>query len=316
MTKDNSSPALEQMPSLYKEIVDGFDEGVYVVDRDRRIVYWNKGAERMTGYAATEVVGRHCADNILVHVNEQGENLCVTGCPLSGTMATGKPAETQIYLHHKDGHRMPVKVRASPVRNELGTVVGAVETFIDLSDRVAIEQHVDDLRKLAMLDELTGLANRRYVDMILRSRLDEHQRYGWQLGVIFADIDKFKAVNDTYGHAVGDRVLRMVAQTLVATSRSSDLVGRLGGEEFVTVLASIDTAQLLRVADRYRALVQQSSVRLPERRLSVTLSVGATLAVPEDTVDTLLARADELMYRSKQGGRNRVSSDVAGPAPR
>ncbi|MBI5511353.1 MAG: GGDEF domain-containing protein [Deltaproteobacteria bacterium] len=296
---------------LFREVVDSLEDGVYVVDRDRRITYWNRGAEHLAGYTAAEILGHRCADNLLLHVNEQGEVLCLAGCPLAATMARGAPVEAQIYLLHKDGHRVPVRVRALPVRDSQGLIVGAVETFADVSRQLAIEQHVAELRRLAMLDELTGLANRRYLENALRSRLEEHQRYGWRLGAVFLDIDHFKAINDSLGHAAGDRMLQMVARTLAATSRAFDLVGRFGGEEFVAIVANVDKVELLRIAERYRNLVQQSRLGHPDGARQVTISVGATLATMNDTMETLLCRADQLMYESKQRGRNRVTSDVS-----
>ena len=296
--------------ALYKQIVDNLEEGVYIVDLARRITYWNGGAERLTGYTAEEVVGRSCSDNLLIHVNDSGECLCLTGCPLSATMTSGQPNDSRIYLHHKNGHRVPVRIRAMPVRDTTGRIVGGVETFVDVSRQLAVEQHLEDLRQLAMLDDLCGLPNRRYVEIIARSRFEEYKRYQWPLGVIFSDIDRFKAVNDTYGHAAGDLVLRMVAKTLISASRTSDVVGRIGGEEFLAVVAKVDTEQLLRIAERCRHLVQQSKVQIDGVDIGVTISSGVTLATATDTVETLISRADSLMYSAKNAGRNRMSTDI------
>ena len=113
------------MPSedLYRDLVENMHDGIYFVDRERRITYWNKGAERITGYSAAEVVGKSCADNILVHVDALGRQLCKGSCPLVASMADGAPHEAEVYLHHKQGHRLPVWVRTSPLPAADGTVL-------------------------------------------------------------------------------------------------------------------------------------------------------------------------------------------------
>lgn len=101
---------------FYKDIIDNLYDGIYFVDRDRVITYWNKGAERITGYAATQTIGHSCRDNLLNHVTANGIQLCMTNCPLAAVMEDGHVREAEVFLHHKDGHRMPVVVRATPMR--------------------------------------------------------------------------------------------------------------------------------------------------------------------------------------------------------
>jgi diguanylate cyclase (GGDEF)-like protein len=160
---------------------------------------------------------------------------------------------------------------------------------------------------MALIDPLTGVGNRRYAQDTLEARLNERDRYHWECGVIFCDVDHFKSVNDTHGHDTGDRVLRMVAQTLANAVRGFDFVGRWGGEEFVIILTHADQSVLHTIAERCRALVQGSSVQADEGAVSVTLSLGATLAGDDDNVTSLLDRADAMMYVSKNSGRNQVT---------
>src|SRR5512142_1670458 len=121
---------------FYKDIIDNLYDGVYFVDRDRVITYWNKGAERITGYKAAQVIGRACRDNVLNHVTADGTELCDAECPLAACMWDGKVREADVFLHHADGHRVPVLGRAAPLRDEAGNITGAVETFSsDLGDR-------------------------------------------------------------------------------------------------------------------------------------------------------------------------------------
>jgi diguanylate cyclase (GGDEF)-like protein len=242
-----------------------------------------------------------------MHVDEKGTNLCISGCPLAGTMSDSIPREVEVYLHHKDGHRVPVLVRASVIRNEIGQITGAVEVFSDNSSKMAVLDMVKDLKEAVFIDSLTGLANRRFCEQHLQTKFDEMFRFGWPFGLIFVDVDHFKKVNDLYGHEIGDLVLKMVANTLLKNLRSFDLLGRYGGEEFIATIPNIKEDQLCAIANRCRILVEQSSLIIRSNNIRVTVSVGATLAQHNDRSETLLKRADLLMYKSKASGRNMVT---------
>lgn len=295
------------LPFDGREILDQLYDGVYLVDRSRVIRSWNKGAERLAGYPASEVIGTKCADGVLMHVDEAGDVLCPKGCPLEATMADGQLREAEVYLHHKDGHRVPVVVRASPIRDGEGRIVGAIEVFSDNSARSSLRSEIESLKRLALYDPLTEVGNRRYLDITLMSRHDELERYGWPYGLLLFDVDRFKVFNDRFGHAAGDRALRMVARTVAANVRTFDVVGRWGGEEFLVVLEKIEKNELRRRGEALRRLVEASSVSFEGNELSVTVSAGGTIARPSESVDETFQRADELLYRSKSEGRNRCT---------
>jgi diguanylate cyclase (GGDEF)-like protein/PAS domain S-box-containing protein len=293
---------------FYKNILENLYDGVYLVDRDRKITYWNRGAEEITGYVSDEVVGTYCFDNILRHVNDLGLEMCEADCPLAKTLEDGARRECDIYLRHKQGHRLPIRVHVSPMKDKSGEVVGAVEIFCDNSNRTLELKEIEDLKKLALLDPLTDLANRRYGEMQLHARLNERRRYEFSFGVLFIDIDNFKRINDTFGHDVGDEVLRMVSRTLENNVRSVDLVCRWGGEEFVAFISHIASEdELFSLSEKLRVLVSHSSISSEKELINPHISIGATLATSEDTEDSLLKRADRLMYQSKQRGGNSVT---------
>lgn len=292
---------------FYRTLLDSLYDGVYFVKPDRTIVYWNKAAERMTGFTKSEMINKHCYDNILMHVDNKGVNLCLRNCPLEKSIREGVMVEDEVYYHHKEGYRLPALVRVTPIRDAEGTIVGAVEIFSDNSPRVRLAERVEELEKLALLDPLTRLGNRRYGELNLASRLNGLERYGWSFGVLFMDIDYFKKVNDLYGHDVGDRILRIVAATILNGTRSSDIVSRWGGEEFMVLVPHADVKQLKDVAEKIRVLVEKSSISVEGKNIEATLSIGATLAREGDTAETLMKRADDLLYKSKSEGRNRLT---------
>lgn len=218
---------------FYKEALDSLYDGVYIMDRDRRILYWNHGAERITGFTSREAVGAYCRDQLLVHCDGEGRELCRSVlCPADLTMVDGAGRQDEIFLHHKDGHRVSVMVRVHPLKSKKGEVVGAVEVFSDNRDLREARAKIEELEKMAWLDALTQIGNRKYGEMRIKSGLSQIERYGWSFSIFFLDVDHFKRVNDTYGHDMGDKVLRMVASTLAGSVRSSDVVSRWGEKSF------------------------------------------------------------------------------------
>ena len=213
----------------YKEIFENLNDGVYYVDRDRRITFWNKGAERISGFSSDEVINTHCYDNVLMHTNDAGSQLCVSGCPLLSSIQNNRINVASVYLLHKAGYRVPVSVRTVPIV-ENGEVFGAVEIFQVQHERMESLYNMQELKTLALTDQLTGLPNRRYTETFLASRISEYKALGINFGVLFMDIDHFKLFNDQYGHGVGDDVLRILAKTFTSNLRNSDFIGRWGGE--------------------------------------------------------------------------------------
>jgi len=285
---------------FYRNILDNLYEGIYFVDIDRKITYWNKGAERITGFSSSDVIGHFCFNNILNHVNDDGKQLCLSGCPLHKTIKDGTTRESAIYLHHKDGHRVSVTVKTIAIYDG-DKIVGAVEAFTDDLEKHGIIKDNEELRALAMRDQLTGLSNRRYIDAYLKSKINEYETLGIPFGIAFMDIDKFKSFNDIYGHDIGDEVLIMVAKTCNSIIRSTDLVGRWGGEEFLAVFTGVNEEKLFMLTEKTRMLVEKSSLRKDKGSLKVTISIGATVIKEGDTIEQAVKRADDLLYKSKVG---------------
>jgi len=292
---------------VIEKIIENLHDGLYLVDKDRIITYWNKAAERISGFTAADVVGKSCADNILTHIDIDGNNLCENMCPLLATIEDRAPREAQIYMHHKNGHRIPISVRVTILTDENNDVIGAIELFTDISNQAANELRVKELEKMALLDNLTQLANRNYITKEILNRLEEKKRFDMPFGVLFIDIDHFKNFNDLYGHDVGDMVLKFIANTFVANARPFDFYGRWGGEEFIGIIRNVTGENLESMGNRLRSLIEKSYIMHENKRLFVTVSIGATLVNEKDNIDTLIKRADILLYKSKANGRNRLT---------
>ena len=292
--------------SFYQDLIDDLYDGVYFVDKNRVITYWNKGAEALTGYSVSNALGKSCNDDFLAHVNEMGQNICLQGCPLREAIENGNSSEAEIYLHHMDGHRVPVTTKVFPIFDENEEITGAVEIFSDNSSHVANKRRIDELQELALLDPLTQIGNRRFLELTLESKLAETVRYNNQLALFFIDIDDFKEINDVHGHDVGDEALRVAAKTLNAVIRPMDVLGRWGGEEFIAAASNINKEAVKAIAERFRSFIEGSSVRVNSEKIRFTVTIGGTIARQSDDLASLVKRADTLMYEGKKKGKNQV----------
>jgi diguanylate cyclase (GGDEF)-like protein/PAS domain S-box-containing protein len=293
-------------------LLDHLHEGACLTDRAPTIRSWNASAEQITGYASGQVVGLPCAHKLLHVERENGGKLCSGTCPLIATMADGKPREAQVHFRRRDGERVVARLRIVPFVDEQGQVAGAIELFSERLSPAKTRVRIAELQQALLTDPLTELANRRYADLQLEARLSELVHFGWPFGLLFFDIDGFKAFNDRHGHAVGDRVLAKVARAASRCVRSMDTVCRWGGDEFVALIRHVDPDQLGRVADKILTAVARSPMRVASGELPVTLSIGAALADAAERPEDLLARADRLMYLSKAQGGNRVTLSASG----
>jgi len=299
--------ANEPYAYVYSHILNNLHDGLYFTDKHRRIIYWNKAAERISGFTAKEVIGRSCSDGLLTHVDKDGKRLCKNGCcPLAASICDGALRESEIYMHHKDGHRIPVSVRVSQLPDEQGNVIGGIEMFTDISSQKANALRLRELEQMAQLDNLTQMANRNYLERELEARHADYETNEVPYGLLFIDIDHFKRFNDCYGHAAGDEVLRFVAATLTNNSRPFDIFGRWGGEEFMGIVRNAPKKELEIIAARTIKLVEASYLMVDAQKLQVTISVGATIVQPGDNVPDVVNRADACMYRSKDAGRNQL----------
>jgi diguanylate cyclase (GGDEF)-like protein/PAS domain S-box-containing protein len=298
---------LQDHADFHKLLLDDLYDAVYFVDPDRRILYWNHAAEALSGFSAAEVIGKRCSDNVLCHVDESGRSLCKSDCPLSHCMQSGVRRKADVYMRCKDGHRLAVSVRVVPILDASNQALGAVEVFSDIAVRKKLERRNHELKKMAFLDPLTQLANRRFLDAKLRHALDEFALFGRSFGILLIDLDRFKRINDSFGHSAGDSVLEHVAHTLASGLRAGDTLGRWGGEEFLAILPDADQEQTELMGERCRMLLRNSFVPVAETTVSLTVSIGATVLNKSDNEDSLFRRVDRALYQSKRDGRDRTT---------
>ena len=284
--------------ALLKRALDATTTGVAIVDARAPgwpTVYVNAALEAMSGYAASELLGRNLGFL-------QGSEREQPGLEaLRHALREGRDGRVLLRNFRKDGVAYWIELVVSPVRDSYGVVTHYVGSQIDVSERVATEQA---LAHRATHDELTTLPNRQLFRDRLAQALRESKRFGLNLVVMFVDLDNFKLVNDSLGHAAGDELLRTVARRLQGCLRQTDTVARFGGDEFVVLLLGEVETDVLRVVDRITEALRRP-VELAGSVHYVTASIGyARCPQHGDEAGVLLQRADIAMYEAKARGRN------------
>lgn len=300
-------------------IVDVLGEGVHLVGPDRRFLYWNREAERLTGFCSQDVVGARCCEEFVCHVDEGGQALPAKRCPLAKTLADGRARAAAAFLRDSRGRRVRATLRTAAVRDADGRIVGAVEVFRKPAADRAVIRRLQALEKLAHFDPLTGLPNRRLLEARVKEFLSETDRYGRRFGVVMIDVDSFKNVNDSLGHAAGDRVLDVVGKTLRSSSRPFDVVGRWGGDEFLALIKDVEEPQLEFVVEKFRQRVADCRLVIEGHVLRVSVSCGAMLSERGLAAEAIIGAADARMYQRRRRARQETAASTTysfAPLPR
>ncbi len=300
--------------SSWAQLLDNDFEGTFIIDRDKNILFWTRGAEKISGYSAAETLGHQCSNKFLMPINEQGLLLCSSFCLANQVLAANSPRQIEAYIHHKEGYRLPVMMRVIPLRHASNEILGTAHIFIDTSPRLSMPPRLEKLDHLELIDPQTSIGNRAFLNIYLQSRLQEWQKFGIPFGVLMIDIDHLTELNDLYGRATCDRLIATIARTLQNNLRFVDVLGRWGDDEFLAIITNIDESKLDVVANKLRLLVQNSFIFAEGASVSATVSIGATIVQKKDTVKELVDRAEKLMYHSKWLGRNRVCHRLEAPA--
>jgi diguanylate cyclase (GGDEF)-like protein/PAS domain S-box-containing protein len=294
-TPINHMKSMEQRLELWAKVFEASSEGIMIIDARHRILSVNRALIRHTGRDLRELVG------------ERPESFLADAAlhlPEFWTMLDRRGAwQSEVDVRRRNGSSYPAWLVASVVRDGPDTISHYIFTSIDISDRKRNEERI---RFLALHDTLTGLPNRALCVERLRKAIGDARDSGQRVGVLFIDLDRFKNINDSLGHHVGDALLQSVARRLQESVRPGDTVSRLGGDEFVVVLHAVaDCAEVRRVVDQRLVPVIRRAHVIDGTELHVSCSVGMAM-YPEDgeDIDELMRHADVAMYQSKAGGRD------------
>jgi len=298
MPVEQARKQVQQQNAFLQAVLDGTPEPIMAIGRDFRILMANRAARDL----APEMNSSSCCYEVSHHFLTpcSGND---HPCPLRMVL-DGQETVSVIHTHfNAAGEPRQIELLASPLRDPEGDIVGIIQNAHDIT---ALKEAEEQIRQLAYYDTLTGLPNRRLLFDRLNHALTQARRFGRSMAVMFLDLDRFKRINDTLGHSVGDELLKQVAQRLTGCVRAGDTIARPGGDEFVIVLTEIGHSQdAARVAEKIIEALS-SPVRIDAHPIYITTSIGIAL-YPEnssDDVEELMIKADMAMYEAKEAGRN------------
>lgn len=280
--------------TLLQMALEATNTGVLITDEESIILFANHALEVQTGYHANEIVGK---TPTALRSEPHGLDFYQS---LWRNLEHGEGFSAVFTNRHRDGSLLHIEQTVTPVRNEAGDATHFISISRDMTQYVAREKA---LQALAFHDRLTGLNNRSFGEQQLTKAWRQALRYKRPLSVVMADIDHFKRINDTYGHASGDRILTQFGAALRRSVRGADTLIRWGGEEFLAIIPEADLQTASKLAERIRSTVEEMT---DDEVGKITVSLGVAQLKPEETPDQLVRRADQALYAAKAGGRNRV----------
>lgn len=291
---------------VFKSLVENTNDVIMVMDSTPLeqggpfIVYVNPAFERLLGYSNDEVVGKNPK---VLQGPDTDDN---TREKIRAAMSSGDRIRTQILNYTKGGQPVWMDINIVPIFNESGKLAYFAAIERDLTEHKMLQSR---LEILASTDALTGLPNRQAIMGKAKKEFGRAQRYSRPLSIVMIDVDHFKSINDQYGHATGDHVLTNVGHILGDSLRDSDVLARIGGEEFVLLLPDTPKANAEFVAERMRSQLANTTIKFEALELKITASFGVAEITSEDeTLEQMLSRADHAMYDAKHSGRNRVKT--------
>ena len=280
-------------------IVQSTGDAIIGLQVDGTIASWNAGALQLYGHRAAAVLGR--IDTMLVIPECRSALKELRARSLRGEIVS----QLELEAAGKAGERFPVAITASPIVDERGTIIGLSYVVRDISERRRLEH---ELQFLADHDPLTALLNRRRFVEELGRHIAFIKRYHVVGGaLLICDLDNLKYVNDTFGHQVGDELLKAVASVLRERLRETDVLGRLWGDEFAILLPRAKLSQATRVAEALRRAVGETKLTARGRAVRTSVSIGIGAMTSGVSPEAVIAAGDRAMYKAKRGGRDRIA---------
>jgi diguanylate cyclase (GGDEF)-like protein/PAS domain S-box-containing protein len=297
-------------PEIYRAILETLPTAVYLVDRNRKILFWNAGAEDISGYLRQDVVGRFLRDHLLT-ANEDVKDMDANPFdPLSLAFRDGKPSTAHVSILHKQGYRVPIVLQTVPIRNERGGIIGVAECFernITASERT--RRQIPGA-ELGCIDAMIGIPTRTFMETQVREQLTLYAERHVPFAILLMQVDQLDQARAARGPSAVPAMLRVVAQTIENSLRPTDAVGCWSENQFLALLMQCRATDVESVANRIRKMIAQSEVEWWGDKFSVTASLGGAGIRVEDTPEMLVERAEKSLAQSIVAGGNLVTVAV------
>ena len=295
--------------TLLRSIISDLPVGCYVIKPDHTLLYWNKKAEELLGFKAHEMEGKKCTDMPLGCAFTSGMPIPAMSCPAMVAAATGRPYTTQMFMKRVNGKELLMQNTLVPIKDQKGQVLELVSVFIPLVQEDYDAALVNKIYELTTRDALTCLPGRKYMENCIAEAIETYQRTKHPFAILFADMNNFHAINNTYGHDAGDAILRMLALALRKYGRKTDRFCRWGGDEFVGLLQLRDPQEIITAARRLKKISEECCEVVDGKKIYCEAAIGITVVKEDDTIDSLIKRADTYMYQAKKEKKDRIITD-------
>lgn len=293
-------------PEIYRTVLQRLSVGVYFVDREQRIVFWNHGAEEITGYLSQQALGHQMTENFLEHVSSENRKLEGDDLPLNAALRHGRESDVRATIRHKEGYPVKVRVRAVPLRDEFGKFLGAAEFFEPSESVLWDEERKNMLAIHGCMDRSTGALTREYTETQLHEHIETFQRHHIPFSVLLLQVDKLDDLKARHGSGAVAAVMKVAAHTLLGALRPSDILGRWTENEYLIVAAECGQNEALQVADRLRKTVSGADAAWWGDHLKVTISIGAAAIMQDDEAAVVVARAEKALLKAFAEGGDRA----------
>ena len=289
-------------PEIYRTVLQRLSAGVYFVDRDRRIVFWNRGAEEITGHLSQQVLGHQMTENFLEHFGFENRKLEGDDLPLNAALRHGKELDLRASIRHKDGHPVRVHVRAVALRDEFGKLLGAAEFFEPAEPLFWQDERRNMLAIHGCVDRSTGALTREYIETQLNEHSETFRRHRVPFSILLIQVDRLDALKARHGSGGVTAVMRVAALTLLDALRSPDLLGRWSELQYLVVASECAETDAPRLADRLRKTVSGADADWWGDRLKFTISIGIATVKDHEEMPALIQRAESALQRASSSG--------------
>jgi len=294
-------------PEIFRLVLENLQTGVYLVDRERKIVFWNDGAQRITGYLPQDVVGRLPREHFLAPNGNTRATDSQASDPVNLVFRDGKASVAEVSILHKEGYRIPVVLRTVPIRDSHGAVIVAAESFdINLSAHRRTRRHAS-IAEGGHLDAVACVPGKGFMEAQISEKLARFAQRRAHFAVLLIEPDQMDHFVKTLGKGVVPTILRVIAHAVENSLRPEDLVGRWSGNQFIALLEGCKETEVQNVGERIRRMIGDSEFEWWGDAFSVAAALGGAGARDGDTEELLLSRAQRSLAESVAAGGNRVT---------
>jgi diguanylate cyclase (GGDEF)-like protein/PAS domain S-box-containing protein len=282
---------------ICRSILDSLPSGLCVIDMQKKIVFWSDGAERITGHLRHEVIGHSCISETALHCDQPAYEFCSEFCgedsPVARAIKTSHAVEATGFLHHKAGYEIPVRIRAVPVHNQHGSIIGAASTFEELQPAATSDPRGDRPNLPGCVDDVTNLASQTLMRSHLRETLATFVELHVPFGLLCLRLEGLPHFRASLGPEATSSLLRVVARSMENALWPTDFIGRWSDDQFLVILNNCREEALPAVRERVRRMLAGDGIEWWGERRSLPLSIGHATAQSGDSVESLIERAQK-----------------------